>query len=73
MAVSKEVLEIAKIKNKDSDYGGNENMLISAYHSQDPFFPQSDCYNSCLVDFELYDGDPIPDDVEKEPVMWTEA
>lgn len=55
------------------DYGGNENMLISAYHSQDPFFPQSDCYNSCLVDFELYDGDPIPDDVEKEPVMWTEA
>ena len=53
------------------DFGGNENMLVDA-NTQDEFFPHMNGYNSCLVDFEKYDGEPLPADCMREPVLWTE-
>jgi anaerobic dimethyl sulfoxide reductase subunit A len=54
------------------DFGGNENMVVDA-DTQDEFFPHMNGYNSCLVDFVKYDGDPLPADCTREPVLWTEA
>lgn len=54
------------------DRGGNENMLVD-HKTQDEFCPQTDGYNSCLVDFEKYDGEPLELDCTFEPVLWTEG
>ena len=53
------------------DFGGNENMLVDE-KTQDEFCPQTDAYNSCLVDFVKYDGEPLGLDCTFEPVIWTE-
>lgn len=53
------------------DFGGNENMLVD-HKTQDDFMPQCDGYNSCLVDFEKYNGKPLAADCQFEPVLWTE-
>ena len=53
------------------DRGGNENMLVD-HKTQDEFFPQCDGYNSCLIDFEKYDGEPLVPDCLFEPALWTE-
>ena len=53
------------------DFGGNENMLVDA-NTQDEFFPHMNGYNSCLVDFEKYDGEALSADCMREPVLWTE-
>lgn len=53
------------------DLGGNENMLVD-HKTQDEFFPQCDAYNSCLVDFEKYDGEPLVPDCMFEPALWME-
>lgn len=53
------------------DFGGNENMVVD-HNTQDDFFPQCDSYNSCLVDFEKYDGEPLVPDCMFEPALWIE-
>lgn len=53
------------------DRGGNENMLVD-HKTQDDFWPQCNGYNSCLVDFEKYDGEPLEPDCMFEPALWTE-
>lgn len=53
------------------DLGGNENMVVDK-KTQDEFFPHCNGYNSCLVDFEKYDGEPLKADCLFEPALWTE-
>ncbi|MDO4289788.1 MAG: molybdopterin-dependent oxidoreductase [Eggerthellaceae bacterium] len=53
------------------DHGGNENMLVD-HKTQDDYLPLTDSYNSCLVDFEKYDGEPLQPDCLFEPALWTE-
>lgn len=53
------------------DFGGNENMVVDA-KTQDEFFPHMNGYNSCLIDFKKYDGNPIPADSMRDPILWKE-
>ena len=53
------------------DLGGNENMVVDAL-TQDDYFPTCNGYNSCLVDFEKYDGPALQPDCLFEPALWTE-
>lgn len=53
------------------DLGGNENVLLGS-GQQSRYFKQAEGYNSCLVDFEKYDGDPIPEKYEIEPIVMVE-
>ena len=48
------------------DIGGNENMCCD-HNVQDDFFPHTNSYNSCLVDYEKYDGEPPALDCERDP------
>ncbi|MBR5474135.1 MAG: molybdopterin-dependent oxidoreductase [Lachnospiraceae bacterium] len=50
------------------DKGGNENVLLS-YRQMGDLFPQLEGFNSCLVNFEKYDGDPIPADCDRDPFV----
>lgn len=58
-------------KETGLDLGGNENMCVD-YLTQDDYFPTCNGYNSCLVDFEKYDGDALQPDCLFEPALWTE-
>lgn len=58
-------------KETGLDLGGNENMCVD-YLTQDDYFPTCNGYNSCLVDFEKYDGEALQPDCLFEPALWTE-
>ena len=58
-------------KETGLDLGGNENMCVDAL-TQDDYFPTCNGYNSCLVDFEKYDGEALQPDCLFEPAIWTE-
>ena len=49
------------------DRGGNEQILYGPIQSN--YFFQLNGYNSLLVQIEKYDGEPIPEDYERDPFM----
>ena len=58
-------------KETGIDLGGNENMVVDA-KTQDDYFPTCNSYNSCLVDFEKYDGEALIPDCMFEDKLWME-
>ena len=46
-------------------------MVVDA-KTQDDYFPTCNSYNSCLVDFEKYDGDALVPDCMFEDKLWRE-
>lgn len=53
------------------DEGGNENTLLGE-GQQSPYFKQAEGYNSCLVDFEKYEGDSLPVNSDRPAVILVE-
>lgn len=49
------------------DRGGSEQMLSDGMQSN--YFNQVDGYNSLLIEIEKYDGEPIPEDVDRGPFL----